>query len=594
MKSFLKIVLGTMVGILLLFFLISFVGIFSISKLSQKSKVSINPNTVLRVDFSTPIGERGIESPFSELDIPFNPGPDAKLGLDQILLALNKAKDDSNVKGIYLDLNGIAAGWVQMEDIRNGLIDFKESGKFIYAYGEMISQKAYYMASIADKIYLNPSGILELKGFGAEVAFLKNALEKLDIEPRIFYAGKFKSATEPLRLEKMSDENRQQIKAYLNGFYQNYLDKVSVARNMSKDQLHNIIDNLLIRDPEDALGYSVVDELLYEDAVYDKIRESSGLDMDDKIKFASLSKYIKTGVDDTKFSKNKIAIVYADGDIVDGKGDGQNIASARYTPIFEKIRLDDNVKAVVLRVNSPGGSALASDVIWNEINRIKEKGIPVVTSMSDYAASGGYFIACNSDKIFAESTTLTGSIGVFGILMDMDQFFNEKLGITFDTVKTTKYSDFPNSALLTGDLTSTEEEIITNSIKKIYKQFKERVAKGRGLTMEQVEEVAQGRVWTGQQALTNGLVDEIGNMEDALAEAAEMAGLDEYRKVSYPKAVDPVQQIMNKLSGNSDEEVAKAILKSRLGRMYKHLEFVDKITQWNTVQARMPFSVEIY
>ncbi len=594
MKSFLKVVLGTMVGIMLLMFLFFMIGIGSITKMSQSNKVTVKSNSVLKTSLGMLIGERGQENPFEELDLPVNTGPVGKVGLDNIKRAFAQAKDDGSIKGIYLDISGISAGWAQTEEIRNALIDFKESGKFIIAYGEGITQKAYYLASVADNIYLNPSGILELKGFGAELSFYKNALEKLEIEPVIFYAGKFKSATEPFRLTSMSEPNRQQVKQFLGDFYDNYLEKVALQRGKSEENLHDIIDNLKIRNAADAKTHGMVDDVIYEDEVYNLIRQNIGLDDEEKINFVSLQKYIKTLSNSSGLLKDKIAVVYADGDIVDGKGTRDNIGSERFKNILQKVRRDDKVKALVMRVNSPGGSALASDIIWNEIEQFKEKGIPVVTSMSNYAASGGYFISCNSDKIFAERTTLTGSIGVFGMLFDLDEFYNNKLGITFDNVKTTQYSDFPSSMLLSGDLTETESQIIQNQIDQIYLQFKQRVADGRGLTMEQVEEIAQGRVWTGKQAMEQGLVDELGNLEDAIAHAAQLAGIEDYRESSYPRQKDPIQQFMEKLAGQEDELVSTYISNSQFSKIYQQYKSIeDLIANGNKAQMKMPFSIEI-
>lgn len=583
-----------MVGIMLLVFLVFMIGVGSVAKMSQSSKVTIKSNSVLKTSLAMPIGERGQENPFEDLDLPIAAGPAGKVGLDDIKRAFSQAKDDASIKGIYLDISGMSAGWAQSEDIRNALLDFKESGKFIIAYGEGISQKAYYVASVADKIYLNPSGILELKGFAAELQFFKNALEKLEVEPVIFYAGKFKSATEPFRLTAMSEANKEQTKVFLEDFYDNFLEKVAIQRGKSEENLNDIIDNLKIREAEDAVTHGMVDEVIYEDAVYDKIRENIGLDSEEKINFVSLQKYTKTLSKSSGFGKDKIAVVYADGNIVDGKGTIENIGSDRFKAILQKIRRDDKVKALVMRVNSGGGSALASDIIWNEIEQFKEKGIPVVTSMSNYAASGGYYIAANSNKIFAERTTLTGSIGVFGMLFDMDEFYNNKLGITFDNVKTTQYSDFPTSALLSGDLTELEKAVIQNSIDKIYIQFKQRVADGRNMTMEQVEEVAQGRVWTGKQAVEQGLVDELGDLDDAIAHAAELAGMDDYRESSYPRKKDAMQQILDKLSGKEEDLVSSYMANSQFAGIFKQYKAIeDLVGSANRAQMKMPFTIEI-
>lgn len=592
MKRFFISVAGTIVGIMLLFFLMIAFGVGLSSRLAKQSEVKVKPNSVIHASFASAMGERGLDNPLSELDLPAGIGGTSKLGLDGVLRAIEKAKTDDNIKGFYLDIRGIASGWVQTEDIRNKLIELKEAGKFVIAYSDLMSQKSYYLASAAGEVYLNPSGTVELKGFSSKIAFVKNMLEKLEIEPQIFYVGNYKSATEPLRYTEMSDANREQVKAYLEDFYDVFLDNIAAARNMPKEELHDVIDNLKIQKAADAKQYKVVDDVKYESEVLDIMREKIGLDKDEKINFISLKKYVATAKD-TKYSKNKIAVVYAEGGIVDGKGSEEEIGSDRYASILRKIRRDDKVKAVVLRVNSGGGSALASDVIWNEIEEIKAKGIPVVTSMGDVAASGGYYIASNSDEIFAEENTLTGSIGVFGVLADFDEFYNNKLGITFDKVKTTRYSDFPTSPMLTGDLTSEESNIIQNGVDQIYTQFKERVAKGRGMTMEAVEAVAQGRVWTGKRALEKGLVDKIGNTQDAIASVAQKAELDEYRLVSYPQVKDPIQELMKKISGGGEEDAVNAILRSRLGSQFRYFEDIDKLLRGNRYQMRLPFHMEI-
>ena len=593
MKRFLVSVIATITGIFLFFGILFLIGLGSIRSLSKQGEVTVKPNSVIHTSFSSTIGERGIENPLEDLDLPIGVGATSKMGLDNILTAIEKAKTDDNIKGIYLDMRGMAAGWVQTEDIRNKLQELKESGKFVIAYSDMMSQKAYYLASIANELYLNPSGGVELKGFSSKIMFVKNMLDKLEIEPEIFYVGNYKSATEPLRYTEMSDANREQVKAYLNDFYDTFLENISSARNMPKAKMHDIINELRVQQAADAKQYKVVDDLKYEAEVLDIIRGKIGLDPDEKISFIPLKKYMKTAKG-SKFSKNKIAVVYAEGGIVDGKGSAENIGSDRYANILRKIRRDDKVKALVLRVNSGGGSALASDVIWDEIERIKAKGIPVVASMGDVAASGGYYIASNADEIYAEKNTLTGSIGVFGVLADFDNFYNNKLGVTFDTVKTTKHSGFPTSPLLTGDLTTEEENIIQNGVNHIYTQFKSRVAAGRNMTMEAVEAVAQGRVWTGKRALDKGLVDKIGNTQNAIESAAAKAELDEYRIVAYPQAKDPVQEILEKFSGKGEEDAVNAIMRSRLGSHFRYFEEIEAFLNGNRYQMRLPFQIEVH
>lgn len=594
MKRFILYVFATMTGIMLLLGFLFLMAMLMGTVFSKSGEVVIKPNGILHAKFSSEIKEQGKENPLEDIDLPLPMGQQSSsLGLDDLLDAFDKAKTDDRIKGIYLDLMGVPAGWAKTNTIRDAILDFKESGKFVVSYAEMMTQKAYYLASAADEVYLNPSGGMTLNGFGGEIMFLKGMLDKLEIEPEILYVGKFKSATEPYRLTQMSQENKEQVKEYLTDIYENFLAEVAPSRGMDESTLHNIINELKVRLPEDAKTNNIVDDLVYESQVFDMLREKTGMDEDDKLNFVPLKTYIKSGVEDKKFSKNKVAVVYAEGSIVDGPGTEENIGSERYAKILRKIQADDNVKAVVMRVNSGGGSALASDVIWDEINQIKEKGIPVIASMSDYAASGGYFIACNSDEIFAEENTLTGSIGVFGILADMDKFYENKLGITFDTVSVTKYGNFPMSPLLTNDLDDDERAIVQNMINQIYDQFLDRVADGRGMTKEAVNEIAQGRVWTGKAALENGLVDKIGGLSDAIASAAGKAGVEEYRVSEYPRQKDPLQEFLNKLSGVQDEEVmARQILRKKLGRHFSYLEQVEQMMEMHPIQMRMPFFLE--
>ncbi len=593
MWQFIKYVLACVVAIFVFFGLLIAFGALSLAFLKGSSEISVPSNTVLHMRLDTPIGERAIESPLEGLDLPV--GPESQMGLDKILSAIDYAKTDGDVEGIFLDLSGISAGMVKMEEIRNALKEFgEETDKFIIAYGEGLSQKAYYLATVADKIYLNPSGAMELKGFAIELAFYKNMLEKLDVEVEIFKAGTFKSAVEPFFLDKMSDANRTQLQALIDDFYEEMVAEISERRGIPVAEVQTIINELKIQDAQDAVEHKIVDGAKYYDEVLAEIRTNLGKDENDKIPFMKLSKYISTIDSDFEvFKKNKIAVVYAEGGIEGGKGNEQSIGSDKFAAILRKIREDDKVKAVVMRVNSPGGSALASDVIWREIELLKEKNIPVVTSMGDLAASGGYFISCNSDKIYADPYTITGSIGVFGVLANMERFYNEKIGITYDEVKTAQYSDFPSSVLLNDDLEPHEEQVIQNAVDKIYDQFIGRVAEGRNLPEDSVRVIAEGRVWSGKAALEIGLVDELGGIDDAINHAASLAELgDEYRITAYPRAEDPVERIMRKLGGD-DEEYIRALLQSELGDQYRHVKQLHDLIEMDTYQMRMPFELQL-
>ncbi|MEY2829092.1 MAG: hypothetical protein RIQ33_950, partial [Bacteroidota bacterium] len=478
MKQFFKIVLGSMVGFIIaaglftILIVIIIAGIISSSKKSEQS--APQAHSVLTINLNKPIAERMDYS-----DINFSSISDLStsknLGLKELTANIRKAKNDEFISGIFIDTRMVESGWATLEALRRELIEFKKSKKFIIAYGEVMTQKSYYIASVADKVYLNPSGLMEFSGMSVNIMFLKGTLDKLGIEPQIFYCGKFKSATEPLRLTKMSDANRLQTTEFINSFYSHFMHNIADSRKMNYDSLDNISKELLVRNPASALKYGLVDGLKYYDEVLAELKKTSGTD-EKNPKFVSIENYDNmSGGEKFSSSKNKIAVVYAEGDIVDGQGDDDNIGGEKFAEMIRKIRQDEKVKALVIRVNSPGGSALASDIMWREIMLAKKK-MPVVISMGNYAASGGYYISCAADSIFAEPNTLTGSIGVFGILPCMENFLHDKLGITHDGVKTGKYSDMPN---LTRHLNDDEKRIIQAGVDTIYSDFLNRVAQGR-------------------------------------------------------------------------------------------------------------------
>lgn len=585
-KTFFAALFASIVGyfIIIFFGILIVVGIVASS--SKKDETKVEPNSILHLKLDYTIPEKTSLNPFENFDFATFE-PTENLGLNDILKNIKKAKSDDNIKGIYLNVTVMPNGVATTEAIRKQLIDFKKSGKFIVAYAEVMTQKAYYLASVADKLYLNPYGMVEFSGLNTELTFFKNMLDRLGIEVQVFYAGKFKSATEPFRLDKMSDANRLQITEYMNSIYNHYVKNIAASRKMSEQLVDSIATNLLVRRAEDAKDFGLVDELAYYDVVLDDLKKRTGKKEDDKLVSVSMNKYDKAPTNKKENLKaDKIAVVYAEGDIVDGKGENNNIGSERVAKMIRKIRQDKNIKALVLRVNSPGGSALASEIILREIELAKKK-MPVIVSMGNVAASGGYYISCYADTILAEPNTITGSIGVFGLIPNMQGFFNKHIGITFDNVKTGKFSDLGS---LTKPISEEGKVIIQHGVDTIYYKFKKRVSEGRGMTMEQVDEVAQGRVWTGLQAKEIGLVDVIGGMDEAIAIAAYKAGLKEFRTKEYPEEEDPLEKFFKSLK--SDAEVY--FMKAHLGELYPVFEKLESLKNMNGIQARMPFDVTIH
>ncbi|MEZ4883275.1 MAG: signal peptide peptidase SppA [Chitinophagales bacterium] len=590
MKQFFKFVLATIVGLFLAFFLFFFIGGLILNFATEDQGINLKTNSVLKAKFDTELPEQSQPSPINS----FNPEsfiPKKQMGLNDVLQNIRIAKEDDNIKGMYLELSGIPNGLATTSEIREAIEDFKTSGKFVIAYGETMTQKTYYLASIADKVYLNPKGVISIKGYHTELAFFKNLLDKWEIEPEIFYAGKFKSATEPFRRADMSEPNREQIQSFLQEFHQDYIEKVAAARNMSPQKLEEIMNQLLVRNAEDAKEQGIADDIFYEDQVFDEIKNKLGLGEDEKINFVDISDYTDANnrPQKKKLAKEKIAIVYAQGSIVSGEGEDGQIGSEKYAKIIRDIRQNKDVKAIVFRINSGGGSALASEIIWRELEMAKEQGIAVVASMGDVAASGGYYIPVAADTIIAHENTITGSIGVFGVLVNASEFYNNTMGITFDRVKTTQYSDFPISPFLTRPLNEMEKEVFKQGIDEIYVSFKERVAAGRHTDTARVETYAQGRVWTGKQALELGLVDKLGSFQDAIDIAAEMVGLDNYRIVEYPRQKDPFQALIDDLM----QVRVQSSIKEELGPFYRFYHQLKEFSEMEAVQMRVPFELEV-
>jgi protease IV len=588
MKDFFKFMLASMLGFIIISIILFFVFIgivASIATLADKKSVDIDPNTVLQMKLDKPIYDRAPKDPFaffspSGIDMNNNPG------LDDILKNIKKAKTDPDIKGICLDLSFISAGVSTIREIRQSLEDFKTSGKFIVAYGEVYSQGAYYLGSVADKVYLNPNGAIEFKGLSAQLFFLKGTLEKLDIDMQIIRHGKYKSAVEIFTEDKMSDANREQLNAMVSDIWESAVGDIAKSRNLSTTQLNSIADNLDALDADKALAAKMVDGLLYKDQFNTELKNLLGLGEKDKIQTVSESKYTMVPPTETeKVSSNKIAVVYASGDIVDGKGDDRTVGSVKFSEAIRQARENDKVKAIVLRVNSPGGSATASDVIRREVVLAMEKK-PVVVSMGDVAASGGYWISASASKIFADPTTITGSIGVFGMVPNMQKFFSDKLGVTFDNVKTNTFSDFPN---VNRPLTPYETAIFEKQIEKIYGDFLTLVAAGRKMERSQVDSVGQGRVWSGTDAKSIGLIDQFGGLQDAIASAAELAGISDYNLISLPAQKEPLQQILDELSGN----VSAGMIEKELGVYYSYYQYLKQIKDVQGIQARLPYEIKV-
>ena len=552
---------------------------------SGDNNTNIKENSILKITLDNPIVDRSLDNPFN-FDI-LNFESEQKIGLIEILNNIEKAKNDDRIKGIYMNTEFPNADMATIEEIRNKLIEFKkETNKFIIAYCEIYTQKGYYISSVADKIYLNPEGGLQFTGLAYEGMFFKNALEKLEIEPQIIRHGKFKAAVEPYILEKMSDENRKQVNKFLNSIWNNVLNNIANIRKLDQNDLFQIVENMKIQKPEDAINEGLVDGLLYKDQLLDSLKKKLNLDNTQKINFTNNSSYASAKEkSNKKYIKDKIAIIYAYGDIISGKGNDETIGSERISRAIRNARTDKNIKAIVLRVNSPGGSALASETILREMILAKNK-IPIVVSMGDVAASGGYYIAAHADSIVANPTTITGSIGVFGVLMNAKKLFNNKLGITIDTVKTNKYADMGS---IFRALNENEKVIIQKSVERIYDTFITHVSKGRNMSKEEVDKIGQGRVWTGKDALELGLVDVLGGLEDAIKIAAKMAKLESYRIKSLPEQIDPMEELINNFTG-----ISKAyFLKNELGNSFKYYKNINQIINMDELQMRLPLYYEI-
>ena len=592
--KFFKVLLAAFVGTLIALLIVFFVKVAVYSALiSGMSKMSsettstvLKPNSVLFMKLNYDIPDRTADNPFKSID--FNTmEPIETTGLNEILRNIEHAKADPKIKGIYMELSSIPTSTATLEEIRNKLIEFKQSGKFIAVYGETLSQSAYYVASVADKIWLNPEGMIDLHGMASQIMFYKHLLEKLEVEMQIVRGpnNRFKSAVEPYFLDKMSEANREQMDKLLGAIWGKILQGISETRGISVEQLNQIADNLeLMTDAQKALDYGLVDNLFFKDQVVEQLKALTGSgNTVNAVNNANYAKSYKA----KNFNKNEVAVIYASGQIFDGKGNEENIYSENLAKTIRKVREDRNVKAVVLRVNSPGGSALASAIIGRELDLTKEEK-PLIVSMGNYAASGGYWISAKGDYIFADPTTLTGSIGVFGTFPNMQGLFNHKLGLTFDVVKTNENADFGN---FTQPLTPFQYAKLQENVVKTYDEFTLRVAEGRGLRQSYVDSIGQGRVWAGADAIELGLVDQLGDLEDAIAYAVEQANLgNDYKVSEWPEQKDFVLRVMESMNKTNEIQVA---MKRKLGVYYNYIEGLDNLQKNTGIQARMPFDLVI-
>lgn len=582
MRSFFKMFFASLLAIIVFSVICFFIMIAFVAAIASKDKPEVPKKSVLVIN----LGDRFFEKQQTDLPAQFSGIADIP-GLYDVVRLIRLAKTDDDISGILIQANENANGFASSNELRNALLDFKTSKKFVIAHGDMMFQPAYFVANAADKIYVNPSGSFDWKGFAVSLAFVKGLLDKLDIQPQIFYAGKFKSATEPFRTTEMTPENELQTQEWLGDLYKYFLFQTSRVRGIDTATLHQLANTAAIQTPQDAVRNKLIDAVKYDDEIKSELKKKLGIGKNDKLSLVTINKYHEA-VTLRKYGKDRVAVIYAEGTIIDGEGNNQSIGGESFRKIIRRARMDNSVKAIVLRVNSGGGSALASEIIWRELQMAKQDGKPVVVSFGDVAASGGYYIACGADSIFASPNTITGSIGVFGIIPNMEGFFKNKLGITFDGVKTGPYADGPSGI---RPMTEGEQKQLQKSIDRIYLQFKQRVAEGRKKDITYIDSIAQGRVWSGEDAVQLGLVDRVGNLQDAISSAARMAKITSFGLKEYPQTGSWLDDLFKK-----DKSQPEIMLRKELGeenfKIYKEMIRIKEMT--NSVQARMPFEFLIH
>jgi len=589
MKNFLLYTLATITGIIItsfLFFIILLASLGAMIAAGDKL-VALSDHNVLVLKAGVPIPDRGNPNPWSGFDI-INMTFSPTTGLNDILNNINKAAGDRKISGILIENGVLPSGWATSDEIRIALQKFRESGKFVIAWSDyVLTQEGYFLSSAADKIYLNPGAIMEFKGLSGEVMFFRKALEKIGVEVQVIRHGKFKGAVEPFLLDCLSKENREQIKDYVGSIWKHVVAEISHSRKIPEVKLNKIADDLRVTNADDALANNLIDGLLYRDALIDTLKTLSNVSLSDKIELVSMSKYSRIPDPGKTYSAtNKIAVIYAEGPIVNGKGNETNIGGNFYANLIRVERKDSNIKAIVLRVNSPGGTAAAADIIWREVD-LAAKVKPVIVSMGNYAASGGYYISAPATKIYSSATTISGSIGVYFTLPNAGRLLNDKLGISVENVNTNTYSDFPT---IYRPLIGYEKEVIQKSVEKSYNEFVSKVASGRKMNLSAVDSIGQGRVWSGDKAKKLGLLDETGGLQDAIKKAAEMAGIDKYSIVEYPVQQDPYTKILSSLTG----EIRMNIMKKELGENARYYYEMKELAGISGIQARLPYFIDIH
>ncbi|GAB6008398.1 signal peptide peptidase SppA [Dysgonomonas reticulitermitis] len=578
-KSLLASILGCFI-VIGIFILIGVIALMAMT-LGSDEKYNLKENTVLTLKLEGVLVERADSNPLMEM---LGLSEADQIGLDDVLASIKKAKENDKIKGIYIDAGMVSASSASLKEIRDQLADFKSSGKFIVAYSDTYLQGCYYLSSVADKIIMNPQGNLDLHGLSVSPTFYKGLLDKIGIEMQIFKVGTFKSAVEPFMLDKMSDANREQVTSFLNDMWSTITSDISESRKMSVEKINLITDSLaLFRKPEICVQDGLLDTLLYEPAVKEYIKTLVGVEEVKDVRFASIKDMTTVEFKKPSKSEDIIAVLYAEGSITNGSSK-EGITDKRFVKEIEKLKNNDKIKAVVFRVNSPGGSAYASEQIWKAISDLKEKK-PVVVSMGDYAASGGYYISCNASKIIAQPNTLTGSIGIFGMFPNFEGI-TKKVGLSYDNVKTNKMADFGDA---NRPMREDEKAAMQNYIERGYDLFLTRCSDGRGIPKDSLDLIAQGRVWTGAQALKIGLVDALGNLDTAIAEAAKLAKLEDYGLRSFPKKEDFWANLFN----NQKEELTTKALKEYLGNDYQIFKTIKEIKEQDFVQARMPYDINV-
>jgi len=583
--NFLKNLFASIFGTLIAFGIILVLIVLVAAAFGETDKISVKENSVLEIKLDKEVKDFAPKSdnPFDEL-LGFN---DDKIALNEILNAIENAKEDANIRGISIQTLGVQAGIAQTQAIRNKLEEFKESGKFINAYADMYDQKSYYLSSVADSIYLNPVGAVDFKGLSSEILFYKDLEDKSGVTMEVIRHGKYKSAVEPYLYNEMSKDNRAQITSFINAIWKEILDDVSKSRNIIVDELNNIADNLLGRNADLALANNLIDGTIYLDEYENILKNAVGITENEDLRKISIEDYISTGKGRiTSSASNKIAVLYAQGEIIYGKGDENYIGQELIINTLRTIRKSKDVKAIVLRINSPGGSALASELIWREIELTKQK-LPIVVSMGNVAASGGYYIACNADKIFAEPTTITGSIGVFGVIPNVSKLAGN-IGINAEQVSTNKGASYSVFEPMTNDFRA----VTTEGVEQVYTTFLDRVSAGRNMSFSAVDSIAQGRVWSGVDAKNIGLVDTIGNLDDAIVAAAELAEITDYKIRNYP---DYKVELEDRFSGFPFMKAKEKLFIEEFGEEnYKIYKTLKSFSNLKGIQARMPYIIEIH